>query len=191
MEISNFPADKTGSNGFNNGKQQIDKADRQIRKRMILLVVVEILLGLVLILWFYTYLETLLTIGAEAPETAMNKVLNLLGIVLTIVAISLIGFSFYILKVAFMVFRSSRFPPPGMRVIKDTRVVEGRKARFRAVLFLLISALMIAASALMPYFYIKIRNTFQISDSVEVASHADSVLLHSFVPEPPPCPERS
>ena len=63
------------------------------------------------------------------PEETIKRIKFILSILITIGAIFLLVFSIYIFSFANSILRSNRYPPPNIKVIRDTRIHNGIRAR--------------------------------------------------------------
>jgi hypothetical protein len=115
--------------------EKVIKADKNLKYKYLILILIVGLIGVILIKWALPlgmdYLKTM------APERA----LELIKIVLIIIFLSLIIPGIYFLKLGRKIILSETFPPPGTTVIKDTPVIEGKKARQKGMLLLFFAAL--------------------------------------------------
>lgn len=112
-------------------------ADKGYRRRVLAIYVVIVLLGLVLIGWVLPLTKEY--IDQLEPETATSAMKTTLILVfLTIVPIAL-----YILAFGRKVMQHERFPPPGVKVIRDTKIIEGKKARARGRVLVVLSLVLI------------------------------------------------
>jgi peptidoglycan biosynthesis protein MviN/MurJ (putative lipid II flippase) len=112
-------------------------ADKGYRRRVLTIYVVIVLLGLVLIGWVLPLTKEY--IAQLEPETASRAMKTTLVMVfLTIIPIAL-----YILAFGRKVMQHERFPPPGVKVIKDTKIIEGKKARARGRVLVVLSLVLI------------------------------------------------
>ncbi len=117
--------------------QGIIPADKSYRRRIISIYVVLVLIGLVLIGWVLpltkAYIEQL------EPETALRT----LKATLVVVFLTIVPIALYILSFGRKVMQHERFPPPGVKVIRDTKIIEGQKARVRGRLLVVLSLALI------------------------------------------------
>lgn len=60
-------------------------------------------------------------------------------------------FAFYLIFLAFRVLKGQRFPPTGMRVINDTKILRGRAARAYGSFALILAVAVLAAGLLIPW----------------------------------------
>ncbi len=120
------------------------KADPALRKKTIVFVVAASLLGLVLIVFFQSELGRVDELARENPQAALEQLLNRLHLLALSMTLLFVPFSLYLLYVSIRTYRTSRFPPPGTRVIRDTRIVTGRRARMRGIAGVLVAAAFLA-----------------------------------------------
>jgi hypothetical protein len=59
----------------------------------------------------------------------------------------------YLILITIKIFRTGKYPPPGMRVIKVTKVRTGLKAKLMATLLLLTSVLALSTNIVMYYLH--------------------------------------
>jgi len=71
------------------------------------------------------------------------KIVNLIKIFIIINPIVTFGFMIYFILLGTKTYKSGLFPPPGVKVIRDTKLVKGDKARKYAVGLWLVAALLI------------------------------------------------
>jgi len=117
--------------------EKIIPADRTYRRTVLIIYVVLVVIGVVLIGWVLPgsqdYLE-----GLEA-----QKALGLLKAALVVLFLSILPLAAYLFAVGRKMMKYERFPPPGMKVITDTKVVEGEKVKFQGQLVVVISLVLI------------------------------------------------
>jgi hypothetical protein len=111
-------------------------ADRGLRKKMILVIIGVVLAAMILGLYLNGYLAELRQEALERPESAYPKMIRIMKWVLGSAALGITLTGAYLLSIAFRSLRAGRYPPPGMKVIKDTRVKTGRQARIMAYLLI-------------------------------------------------------
>lgn len=115
------------------GAQEIRRADAVLRRRA----TIALLLAIVLLLGGVTlverYLDILVELAEHDFETAYQQVWRMLVVVVgagVVLLLVLLGFS---LRFAALAYSSRTWPPEGVRVLRDTRVVRGQAARAKAV----------------------------------------------------------
>ena len=105
---------------------EIQSADPASRRKLLVwlsLFLLVMLLSQNVIQWFTRWL-------AEDPERVREYFVYIVGAI-ALAFSPLFAFGYYAWQMGMAVIRAKRFPPPGMKVIKDTPVVKGRKAIYR------------------------------------------------------------
>src|SRR5262245_1355683 len=113
--------------------REIVKADPRLRRQLVLVLLLILAVGLAALAWAPGELAMILALARESPGEARIRTVLLLGaLVAPVVLLGLLAGADTIGR-AVATFRSDRFPPPGMRVLRDTPVIRGRAARGLAV----------------------------------------------------------
>ena len=99
--------------------------------------VVLVFIGVVIIGWVLPgaqgYLE-----GLEA-----QRALGIIKVALVVLFLSIVPLAAYLFSVGRKMMNYKRFPPPGMKVITDTKVVEGEKVKFQGQVVVVLSLVLI------------------------------------------------
>lgn len=97
---------------------------------------------------------------AMEPDAAIQKIKGLIVGIIAVNAVlsSVFGLSFVLLAVR--VFRSGQFPPPGMKVIRDTVLRTGRKAKAAGAVLSGAAVLVLSTNLIIVYLYILVDNLF-------------------------------
>jgi hypothetical protein len=118
-------------------KETVQKADVEHRRKVLRMLILMGLTGLAVIFWgvpaFNQWIESM----------EPNRAVKTLMLVLVLLFMPLLLAGLYVLRMARMVFAGERFPPSGVKVVKDTVVLEGRRARRRAYLMVVYGLLLI------------------------------------------------
>lgn len=129
---------------------EIQKADPRARMTAVAVILVLGGAGAGLIVATHSYLAGLAALAESQPEVAIARgtfVFKLVGLsgglVLLVVAA-------YVANFAARVRRAERFPPPGVRVVRDTRIIEGPRARRRGDGGLLLAVALGACGMILP-----------------------------------------
>ena len=120
----------------NTSSDEIIPADKGLRKRTIILVIGIVLVAMVVGPYVNSYLADLRQEGEARPELAYPKMITLMKWVLGSAALLITLTGVYLLVIALRALKAGRYPPPGMKVIKDTRVKTGRQAKIMAYLLI-------------------------------------------------------
>jgi hypothetical protein len=120
----------------NTSSDEIIPADKGLRKKTIIGAIGIVLAAMLLGPYLSGYLTELRQEGVERPELAYPKMITLMKWVLGSAALLITLTGAYLLVIAFRALKAGRYPPPGMKVIKDTRVKTGRQAKIMAYLLI-------------------------------------------------------
>jgi hypothetical protein len=107
---------------------KIQKADPEARRRAILVVVFAAAIGALLIAGFEDLREPLRDWLRSDPAQTARRARLAFVLSAALLAVPAIGFAVYFWWLGVKVLRAQRFPPPGMRVIRDTPVISGPAA---------------------------------------------------------------
>ncbi len=118
-------------------------ADRLYRKNFIILLILFLVLVGSLVYGFITYMEYLDILHRTAPSEAVHKFVIALWVAVSSIALAASGIGVYFISVAVRVMRSDRLPPPGMKVLTDTKVKTGMEARVKAASTIMLAVTLI------------------------------------------------
>jgi hypothetical protein len=131
-------------------RRKIIRADRALRRLTLIGVVVVLLAGVIAFVSTESFLHDMKALARESPSQAAARV----GLVLKLVAIGAavipIAVGAYLTRVAMLTWRSSEFPPPGTRVLRNTTVTTGPTSRRWAVFALLVAVILLLGGILVP-----------------------------------------
>ena len=99
--------------------------------------VVLVFIGVVTIGWVLPWSQDYLE-GLEAQNA-----LGILKAALVVLFLSIVPLAVYLFTVGRKMMQYGRFPPPGMKVITDTKVVEGKKVKFQGQVVVVLSLVLI------------------------------------------------
>ena len=115
--------------------EQVIKADKRTRRFVFLAYLASVL---VLAVWALPWSESKLK-QVENSEV----LLRIIRIVIAFIFLSIVPFGMYLCWFGWRVIRHRQIPPPGTKVIVDTKVIEGDKAVTRGRLIIAISLLLV------------------------------------------------
>ena len=104
---------------------------------VLIIFVVLVVIGVVLIGWVLPVAQGYLD-GLEA-----QRALGLSRVALVVLFLSVIPLAAYLFTVGRKMMKYERFPPPGMKVITDIKVVEGKKVRIQGQVMVVLSLVLI------------------------------------------------
>ena len=142
---------------------EIILADKGLRKKTIILVIGIVLAAMLLGPYFNGYLADLRQEGEERLDLACPKIITLMKWVLGSAALLITLTGAYLLVIAFRALKAGRYPPPGMKVIKDTRVKTGRQAKIMAYLLIFNSVAIILLIGLVLFLFMTMAEKIKIS----------------------------
>ncbi len=141
---------------------EIIPADKGLRKRTIILIIGVVLAAMILGPYLNGYLADLRQEGQLRPESAYPKLITLMKWVLGSAALGITLTGVYLLVIAFRALKAGRYPPPGMKVIKDTRVKTGRQAKIMAYLLIFNSGALILLIGLVLFLFMTMAEKLKI-----------------------------
>ena len=77
-----------------------------------------------------------------------QKALGIIKVALVVLFLGTVPLAAYLFTIGRKMMQYERFPPPGMRVITDTRVVEGEEVKFRGQVVVVLSLVFILLALL-------------------------------------------
>lgn len=118
-------------------------ADKELRRKFILFLVLVTIAFLVLEPHIKGYIDQIDQLSKKNPELAVKKAMLLLKWSMGVVFLLLLGMGAYSILLARRTLKSGQYPPPGMRVIRDTRLRTGTQAKMAAVSLIVLSSVLI------------------------------------------------
>ncbi len=141
---------------------EIIPADKGLRKKTIILVIGVVLAAMILGPYLNGYLADLRQEGQLRPESAYPKLITLMKWVLGSAALGITLTGVYLSLIASRALKAGRYPPPGMKVIKDTRVKTGRQAKIMAYLLIFNSGALILLIGLILFLFMTMAEKLKI-----------------------------
>ena len=117
--------------------EQIVKADPKARQLVLAFLLIGLLVGAFLVAWLLPFFKNYLT--ALPPVEALETI----RVVLVILFLGVAPAGIYIFWIGGKVAKTKCFPPPGMKVIRDTRIVTGPKAVTRGAVLMIMAVVVI------------------------------------------------
>ncbi len=77
-----------------------------------------------------------------------QKALGIIKVALVVLFLGTVPLAAYLFTIGRKMMQYERFPPPGMKVIADTRVVEGEKVKFQGQVVVVLSLVLILLALL-------------------------------------------
>ena len=123
--------------------QDIVPADKNLRKKFFIFLGLSVIAVLIIVPYFNGYLEQIKQAFKENPEVAFKKSMFVLKATLGFVSFLLVMTGIYSMSLARRTLKSGQYPPPGMRVIRDTRLRTGTQAKRAGILLIALSGILI------------------------------------------------
>jgi len=106
----------------------IRRADPNARRKVVLILFVGACVGAVLIVAFERYRMPLADWVLADPRASAQRARLVLVVLAILLLAPLLAFAAYLWSLGERVVRAEEFPPPGLRVIRDTLVITGERA---------------------------------------------------------------
>ena len=126
-------------------------ADKNLRKKFIIFLGLTMIAVLLIVPYFNDYIEQIKQISKENPELAFKKSMFMLKLTLGIVSFLLLMTGVYFIILARRTFKSGQYPPPGMRVISNTRLRNGTQAKRAAISLTVLSCILFVSALFFLY----------------------------------------
>ena len=131
--------------------QDIVPADKEFRKRFIVFLVLIIIVFGVAIFSVKSYLDQMGDLRRENPGLAGKKVIVLLKWWMGLGSLPILGLAVYQIHIARRILKSGQYPPPGMKVLRDTKIETGAKAKKMAISLIVLSSAIIVIMFFLVY----------------------------------------
>ena len=118
-------------------------ADKNLRKKFFIFLGLLVIAVFIILPYFNKYLEQIKQVSNENPEAAFKKSMFVLKATLGFVSFLLVMTGIYSMSLARRTLKSGQYPPPGMRVIRDTRLRTGTQAKRAGILLIALSWILI------------------------------------------------
>jgi hypothetical protein len=130
-------------------------ADNGLRLKYLAGAVLLAILAAVLWPYWTRILEDIKILGQNRPDLELKKLVYYARVIFGIgmILVGIAGTS--MVRTAVRILRSGRFPPPGMRVLRDMPVIIGTGAKVRAFLLIAVTILLVG-SQLFLFFYLPV-----------------------------------
>ena len=123
-------------------------ADVRLRRVAIASVVLVSAVGVVGLLLLARSLRGIENLEGDALQAAVERTILATAVIAWVAGLSLVGCGLWLFRLARRINRSGCYPPPGMKVVRNTRVRTGSGARMLATAALFGSLVCVAAGSL-------------------------------------------
>lgn len=132
--------------------QEIVPGDPKLRRLVFLGLVVLLLIGLWGIHRFQETLDGIKQLLVHDPQLARVRLKTLIKVFMSVHVILTTTGSVYLVSLGLRCLRAGRYPPKGMRVLKDTRVVRGSGVSLVSAVLILVGFLLLASNGFLWHF---------------------------------------
>jgi hypothetical protein len=137
------------------GEADVVRGDPVLRRRALLVLPLLLALGVAALATAPRASRLLILWLQQSPDPGRHAVLAMLGFAAPFTLLAwLVGVD--VVRRSVKTFRACRFPPPGMRVVRDTPVLRGNAARFLGVAGLVLATALLTAGSALPFFAYRI-----------------------------------
>jgi hypothetical protein len=123
--------------------QGVVQADKELRKKFILFLILFTIVVILIEPTLNRCIEQIKETSEKDPELAFKKSMVALKVSLGLVSFLLLMAGVYFIALARRTFKSGQYPPPGMRVIRDTRLRTGTQAKRAGISLIALSCILI------------------------------------------------
>ena len=127
-------------------------ADKNLRKKFFIFLGLSMIAVFLIAPYFNDYMDQIKQISKENPELAFKKSMFALKVSLGLVSLLLLITGFYSIVLARRTLKSGQYPPPGMRVIRDTKLRTGTQVKKVALSLIVLSCMLIILAFFFLYF---------------------------------------
>lgn len=118
--------------------QEIDKADITARRKALAVVLAGVVAGALLIAGLDHYREALQDWLLDDPDRFRQRLTAVFLLFAFLLSTPLICLAGYVWLLGARAIKSERFPPPGLQVVRDTKVLRGHDAILRGRLLIVL-----------------------------------------------------
>jgi hypothetical protein len=118
-------------------------ADKNLRKKFFIFPGLLVIAVFIILPYFNEYLDQIKQVSKENPEVASEESMFVLKATLGFVSFLLVMTGIYSMSLAGRTLKSGQYPPPGMRVIRDTRLRTGTQAKRAGISLIALSCILI------------------------------------------------
>lgn len=129
----------------------VQAADVPLRRIVLAGLTLVGLVGCFLVLKLEAYFQELQRLSKTDLVAAAGKVQQLSAVVLISLGAVTVLFGIYLISLAVRVIRGERFPPPGARVINDTKILRGAAAKRYGMAAMVLALAILVAGVAIPW----------------------------------------
>ncbi len=129
----------------------IQAADPKLRRLVLGALTGLIVLASLAVVRLDAYFTSLQSLAKNDVTAAAEKIQQLSNWLLIGLGVVTVLFGLYLVSIALRVLTHQRYPPPGMRVINDTKVLRGRNAKVYGGVALCLALAVLVAGVVIPW----------------------------------------
>jgi N-acetylglutamate synthase-like GNAT family acetyltransferase len=133
--------------------ENIVLADKALRKKAFIIVAAMIVVGALGIYLVNSYMDSLNALFFTDPKLARIKARALVLWSLRGGGLFIAVLSGYFIHIGIKIIRIGKYPWPGMRVMRDTRILRGRMARVLGYIIILLTSVLLVCAVLLGWYY--------------------------------------
>lgn len=129
----------------------IQPADLGLRRKVLGALALVALVGCYGVVRLEAYFQKVQLLAKSDLVQAAEKAQRVSDVLFLVLAVGMVVFGGYLLRLSLRVLKTRRFPPPGTRVISDTKVLQGKVARIYGGTLLVLSLAILVAAVVVPW----------------------------------------
>ncbi len=142
-----------------NAPPEVIHADKNQRKLALLAVVIILAGGAACLWWLDRRLDVIDRLAEDDLAAAAEQARTLVGTAVLFAGLSFVGVGLWLFQLGVRINRAGRFPPPGMKVVRDTVVRTGFPARVLANVAMMGSVLAVLAGTAGAWYVLQVAHT--------------------------------
>lgn len=132
--------------------EEIVRGDPALRKLALFGLAVLLLAGLWGVQRFHQALDVIKELVVQDPREARMRLRALTNVIMSVHILLATSCGVYFLSLGLRCLRAGRYPPRGMRVLKDTRIVRGSRVNLLSAVLILLGFLLFISNGFIWYF---------------------------------------
>jgi hypothetical protein len=121
-------------------------ADMKLRRLAVLTMLAATVIATAMVGWFVPWLATAIQEAQQSGTLSVPLASYLFLAVVGLLAAPVVGFGAFAVRSGLLVLRTSQYPPPGMRVLRRTKILRGFAAKLTGAGQLLLGVLLVLGS---------------------------------------------
>lgn len=128
--------------------EEIVYADKNLRRWVLILAIALAVIALCVLKFTQGYVRDIVALAEDNPQEMLRKSIVLANVGVISFSAGILAVFGYFLWLGIRIIKASQYPVPGMKVIRDTKILRGGKAKLRAgIAIALATGILIAGCA--------------------------------------------